>query len=240
MVVNRSPIRKPKLTAAHRAARLRFAQEHIEDDENTARARVYCDEKLFVMGAGNRKVWIGADDEVPRKQTVKYPTKIMVFGAIAWWGKTQLVRMPAGLKITAAEYLDTLQNFTIPQVKILFGGDPDDSDNDSKGGGNRFEWVQDNASVHNAKVVKDWLSEQQWKTLSPWPAMSPDLNPIENVWGIMSQRLAGRSFDDGEDFWKAICDAWDAIDYNTIRSLYDSLPKRYAAVIEEEGGPTKY
>jgi hypothetical protein len=48
--------------------------------------------------------------------------KVMVSGAISWWGKSRLVYMPCGLKITAKEYLDTLKRFHIKDMKELFDG----------------------------------------------------------------------------------------------------------------------
>jgi len=234
------PQRKPALTIEHRNSRVQFADGHLEDDENLTRRRVYCDEKLFVMGRCSKNLWIPQYDRIPSRPTKKAPMKIMVFGAISWWGKTKLVRFPKGHKVTAVDYLDTIKRITLPQVRELFAGDSSDSDNDNSGGGNGFEWVQDNASVHTARVVTDWISEQPFKWLSPWPANSPDLNPIENVWGIMMQRLAGRSFSSEDSYWRAICKAWDSISYKTIRRLYDSIPARYEAVIDASGWPTKY
>ncbi len=46
----------------------------------------------------------------------------MVSGAISWWGKTRLVFLDKGLKITGAEYLDTLQHYHIPDCRELFEG----------------------------------------------------------------------------------------------------------------------
>jgi len=227
------------------------------------------------VGAGTRKQWIGINEPIPHKPAEKYPFRIMVFGDISWWGKSRLVRMPAGHHITAADYLDTIKNITLPEVHELFRGDPDNSDNDARGGGTGFEWVQgsiarqlttrirsglkcemydlfgcafdahatplqDNASVHTARIVTEWLDEQRFDVLTPWPANSPDLNPIENVWGIMVQRLAGRTFSSAESFWRAIVKEWDAISYRTLRSLYASFPARYEAVIEAAGHPTRY
>ncbi|MFN7883361.1 MAG: hypothetical protein ACK5PF_10155 [bacterium] len=48
--------------------------------------------------------------------------KVMVSGAISWQGKSRLVFMPCGLKITAGEYLDTLKRFHLKDVRALYGG----------------------------------------------------------------------------------------------------------------------
>ena len=40
--------------------------------------------------------------------------------------------------------------------------------------------MQDNASIHTAKKVKDWFKDMAIP-LVDWPPYSPDLNPIEQV-----------------------------------------------------------
>lgn len=42
-------------------------------------------------------------------------------------------------------------------------------------------FMQDNASIHGAKIVKKWFEEYGIPVMD-WPPYSPDLNPIEYMW----------------------------------------------------------
>ncbi|KHJ78485.1 hypothetical protein OESDEN_21894 [Oesophagostomum dentatum] len=51
-----------------------------------------------------------------------------------------------------------------------------------------FVFQQDNATIHVSSATKSWLWRDNINTLD-WPACSPDLNPIENLWGIIVRRI---------------------------------------------------
>ena len=48
--------------------------------------------------------------------------------------------------------------------------------------------MHDNKPAHRAKLTNDVLSHQQFVTIKK-PAISPDMNPIENLWDIMKREL---------------------------------------------------
>ena len=53
-------------------------------------------------------------------------------------------------------------------------------------------FMDDNARPHIARVVTDYLHYESITSL-PWPARSPNLNPIEHVWDIIGRRVRERT-----------------------------------------------
>jgi transposase len=46
----------------------------------------------------------------------------------------------------------------------------------------------DNARPHRARIVQHVLQQEAVQTI-PWPAMSPDMNPIEHVWDFIGRKI---------------------------------------------------
>lgn len=109
-------------------------------------------------------------------------------------------------------------------------------------------YQQDNATIHTAEITQSWL-ETHGIWVMDWPPHSPDLNPIENVWNLLKQKLfelypqlaeRGRSNMDWDQFLTALEVAWNSIDQGKIDSFIQSLPRRIAAVKKAKGWYTKY
>ncbi|GBM11168.1 hypothetical protein AVEN_133905-1 [Araneus ventricosus] len=100
-------------------------------------------------------------------------------------------------------------------------------------------YQQDNARCHTARSVCAWFEDHQDEfTVLPWPANSPDLNPIENLWDYLDRIV--RAMDPQPrnlaQLATALESAWLNIPVNTFRNLIDSLPARLAAVRSAKGG----
>jgi transposase len=103
-----------------------------------------------------------------------------------------------------------------------------------------LDLVQDNARVHTAQVVDDWCSEQGFGRDCTFPPCSPDLNLIENLFGIMVERMSSKKLDTLPKLEHAIRETWASITRSDVLNLYSSWLARMSAVIKVEGGNTRF
>uniref|UniRef100_A0A672KJN1 Tc1-like transposase DDE domain-containing protein n=1 Tax=Sinocyclocheilus grahami TaxID=75366 RepID=A0A672KJN1_SINGR len=75
-----------------------------------------------------------------------------------------------------------------------------------------------------------------------WPALSPDLNPIENLWDQLSHRVEGRNpaLQILNDLRAALQEEWDAMPQQTTSRLVNSMRHRCQAVIDTCLIPSPY
>lgn len=72
-----------------------------------------------------------------------------------------------------------------------------------------------------------------------WPAQSPDLNPIENLWEEVDRKINRSNATNLEQLWVEIQAAWNAITPERCQTLISSMNRRCQAVIDAKGYPTK-
>ena len=57
-----------------------------------------------------------------------------------------------------------------------------------------------------------------------WPAQSPDLNPIENMWDHLKRTVGEKNPKNTKELWKSVKDAWNEFPHERLLNLIDSMP----------------
>ena len=75
-----------------------------------------------------------------------------------------------------------------------------------------------------------------------WAAKSPDLNPIENLWGVLASRVYRdmRQFTTLHDLKARIVDEWCNLETPFLQNLVKSMPKRFVEVMRVQGSAIDY
>lgn len=198
--------KKPSLTPNHKANRLDFAVEHVHW-RNEWDSVLFSDEKKFNLDGPDsfQYYWHNKRfQEEYRLSRVSGGGGVMIWAGFSTGGKTELALVPQ--KMNSIVYIELLEAMMIEKEEELCG--------------ENFIFQQDNASIHSARTAKDFFREQNINVLD-WPSRSIDLNPIENIWGILARQVYanGRQFNSVTELKTAIKLAWGAIPTTTLKNL---------------------
>ncbi len=95
---------------------------------------------------------------------------------------------------------------------------------------------QNNANPHTAAITTAWLCSRRVRVLN-WPAYSPDLSPIENIWRIKICQRRPRTLQQLETY---IRQEWDQIPTPKLQKLITSMPRRLQTVLKRRGDATHH
>ena len=189
---------------------------------------VFSDEKKFNLDGPDGLAYYWHDIRREKQYFEKRQQggeSVMVWGAISYYGVNQLAILEG--KQDSAAYCRTLEDHL-----LLFAAETL---------GETWTFQQDNASIHRSKVTKKWFKDHKVDVLA-WPAKSPDLNIIENVWGQLVRAVYpnGKQYHSRNDLIWAIGTAWFELSESYLQKLYRSIPRRLYKVLESKGKSIDY
>ena len=100
--------------------------------------------------------------------------------------------------------------------------------------GSNWVWQEDNAPPHLSKFTQEIIKKNVPSKLI-WPARSPDLSPIEQIWDYMKSQISGYYFDSKEQLFFFLKRLWNSIPKSRIHNFYSSFIAR-CKICNEIGG----
>ena len=205
---------------ANKDKRLEWCTQRL-DEKELFNDVIFTDESTFQLESHCRKCF---RKKTPRKLKYKHKhlPKIHVWAGISKRGATHFV-MYSGI-MTATKYGDILSASLVPFVKKMYPH------------GHRL--FQDNDPKHTSRYIQSFFAENDitwWKS----PAESPDLNPIEKVWGSMKTYLRDKYKPRTlPQLKEGIRTYWSKLTPEVCARYIDHLQKVMPIVVMEEGRPS--
>lgn len=220
--------KKPLLSQRHRNLRLQWANERAELTVEDWRRCLFTDETPVHLIQSRQMRYVRRRGGQAYQPGYTRPTVHSSGGRIMVWGgissdpeRRPLVRVPP--TVNAEVYSNLLREHVgplqLPRHNMVF--------------------QQDNATAHRSRRATTTLEELGIEVL-PWPAQSPDLNPIENMWSRMKNEIENIEVHGFDALWIETLRVWRAIPQDYVLNLIDSMPRRIQEVIAARGGPIKY
>ena len=149
----------------------------------------------------------------------------MVWGAFSSHGKSHLAIMDGNQD--SNDYIYIISEYLLPFIDRIYGRD--------------CIFQQDNASIHASSITRTFFNEQDIDVLD-WPARSPDLNPIENIWGLLAKRVypPGKYYESRNQLKRALMKHWNELEEDYLKKLTYSMEKRCIEVIKKKGSKIDY
>ena len=151
---------------------------------------------------------------------------VMFWGCITFDGVGTF--LPVNGTINSQKYTDILDENLWPVVAKVFPDSP---------------WIfqDDNATPHRSRHTVLWKQNNDIPGMM-WPAQSPDINIIENIWRYIKIRLQKvvHRIKTKNDLIRESSRVWMSIDQTYVRGLYASIPNRIRRVLRANGTITKY
>uniref|UniRef100_A0A087X440 Transposase Tc1-like domain-containing protein n=1 Tax=Poecilia formosa TaxID=48698 RepID=A0A087X440_POEFO len=223
-LVSRRAAKKPLLSRKNIRDRLIFCKRYREWTAEDWGKVIFSDESPFrLFGTSGKQLDRRRRGERRHQSclmpTVEHPETIHVWGCFSAKGVGSLTVLPQNTAMNKEWYQNVLREQFLPTVREQFGDEQC--------------LFQHGAPCHKAKVITNWLREQNIEILGPRPGNSPD---PENLWSII-KRWVDRNSDKMQPL---IVQEWTAISQDLVQKLIESMPGRNAEVLKTRGQHSKY
>jgi hypothetical protein len=200
-----------------------FAKKQLIGEIVWSNSVIISDERRFALHDDSRRAWLkrGVYNEGSFKNQEKYSKSIMVWAAIGKGWRSPLVIVRGTLN--ADRYIDLLNENQI--IEKL----------DSRYGNHGYHFQYDGAPAHRCSRTVNWMRERS-NIIEDWPPNSPDISCIENLWGVLKQRVVKRDPASVQELERDHVEEWQELDQKIIDDLIDSNLKRFQLIVEEGGG----
>nr|CAH7739459.1 unnamed protein product [Callosobruchus chinensis] len=227
----RRPLRVPLLTARQRTARLQWARAHQDWLLPQWRNVLFSDESRLGLVSDDDRERVWRERGGQNRLATAIGVALYRGGTQMFWcgirfnGKTQLIHFPG--PVTGEYYLQKIFNAIVQPLRNEIG--------------DQFIFMNDNTRPHRTRAVQKALENGNIARLE-WPAMSPDMNPIEHVWDDVSRAMFNRNNPprSTQELIVAATEEWDNIAQEVTKNLIIGMHKRVDALIRSRGGNTKY
>ena len=238
----RRPLSKPVLSERHKRDRLAFCHSWVDKNHEVL---AFSDSKYFFFNQGGKgyKVWVLNGEEPPTLPAYsKCTKKVHAYAVVTKFGLSDLFfttgttglganPYTGGPGVNYQVYMDLLEKCLIPAAIRLFPPYLQRS----------WIWQQDGARPHTAKATIQKLESMGVRRMENWPARSPDLSWIENLWALVSRNVNNRRDVTSQNFERVLREEWAKVQQPRIFMPFaSSIRRRLQACIRNNGGETKY
>lgn len=221
--------KKPLLSSNNRKKRLEFARRYRDWTVQQWKNVLFSDETKINRVSSDGRRYVRRPKNQPFNPKYTIPTlkhgggSIMVWGSMSWKGPGAIHWVKE--RMDRFVYTNILENVMLPyaeeNLSVL------------------WTYQQDNDPKHTAAYTKKWFQDN-YVTVLDWPSCSPDLNPIEHMWGYIKRKVGSEKIDNFADLYEKIQQIWYSTPKSFCEKLITSMPRRLEEVIKNNGYATKY
>jgi transposase len=204
--------RRIVLSDSAKRKRLQFCLDNMDEDWKNI---IFTDESMFVLTDEHEIIWKRPGSPMIKKPVEEFPEKFMVWGGIWWEGRTELCFIEG--TVDAKKYQEILTRYLV-RPDLIEGK----------------EILQDGARAHTAESTLEFIDEKGIDLIQN-PPSSPELNPIEKVWGWIKHKANENFPNNLQDFKQLINNLWNEIPQSLIQDFIRHDSTVVNDIIQSEG-----